>query len=65
MMGPKHTYEQLLEKIVRAKVKLESSKRRHEERCMVELDPEYYGECTCGTSDHNSMISDALDELKL
>lgn len=55
----------LIEKIVRAKIKLEAAQRRHSERCMVELDPEYYGPCTCGASETNSALNDVLKELEL
>jgi hypothetical protein len=55
----------LIEKIVRAKVKLEGSKRRHSERCMVDMDPDYMGPCTCGASETNSAIDSALEELEL
>lgn len=62
---PKYTYEQLIEKMVRAKVKLEGSRRGHSDRCPVDYDPEGYSPCNCGASSHNSRVSDALDELKL
>lgn len=55
----------LIEKIVRAKVKLEGAKRGHSERCMVDMDPDYMGPCTCGASTSNSAIDAALDELNL
>lgn len=65
MAGKTYTYEQLLEKVVRAKVKLEGARRSHSDRCMVEVDPEYRGPCTCGASGSNAVISAALRELKL
>ena len=55
----------LLEKIVRAKVKLESARRRHSDGCPVEYDPDYYGPCTCGASKTNAAIDAALHELEL
>lgn len=62
---PKYTYEQLIEKLVKAKVTLEGSKRDHSSNCPVELDPEYMGPCKCGASSHNIKIYEALDALKL
>jgi hypothetical protein len=55
----------LMEKIIRAKVKLESMKKDHSNRCIVELDPEGYAPCSCGATSSNSNISSILDELKL
>jgi coenzyme F420-reducing hydrogenase gamma subunit len=55
----------LVEKIVRAKVKLEAARRRHSDRCPVDMDPEYMGPCTCGASSSNSAIDSALKELEL
>ena len=55
----------LIEKIVRAKVRLESAKRRHSERCMVDMDPDYMGPCTCGAESSNAAIDAALKELEL
>lgn len=71
-MGPKYTYEQLVEKIARARMMLEMKRPKHQshsDRCMVELDPEYYGPCTCGATSSNSqldgMFDDVIDELRL
>jgi hypothetical protein len=64
-MQPKYTYEQLIEKLVRAKVKLEGTRRSHTDRCAVELDPEGFAPCSCGVSAHNSALEAALKELKL
>lgn len=62
---PKYTYEQLIEKIVRAKVSLEGSRRGHSDTCPVDYDSDYMGPCTCGASGHNGKIYNALEELKL
>lgn len=64
-MEKRYTYEQLIEKMVRAKMKLEGSHRSHSDHCPVECDPEGYAPCSCGASSHNSRISDAISELKL
>jgi len=64
-MEKKYTYEQLIEKMVRAKIKLEGSRRGHSDSCPVEADPEGFAPCNCGASNHNGKISDALDELDL
>ena len=64
-MNKSYTYEQLIEKIVRAKMKLEGGSKDHSDRCAVELDPEGYAPCSCGASSHNSSVQAAIDELKL
>lgn len=64
-MNKAYTYEQLIEKMVRAKVKLQGSRRRHSDSCPLESDPEGYSPCRCGASEHNNNVSSALDELKL
>jgi len=64
-MQQKYTYEQLIEKIVRAKIKLESERREHSGSCPVEADPEGYAPCNCGASGHNRKISSAIAELDL
>lgn len=55
----------LIEKIIRAKIHLEKAKKHHGDRCMIELDSDYYGPCTCGASNTNSSINAALFELNL
>lgn len=64
-MKQTYTYEQLVEKIVRAKVKLESSKANHSDCCPVESDPEGFAPCNCGASGINRRVQDAINELKL
>ncbi len=64
-MEKKYTYEQLVEKIVRAKIKLENQRTGHSGNCAVELDPEGYAPCNCGASGHNRNITNALEELEL
>ena len=56
---------ELLEKIIRAKVKLEGMKRQHATTCMVDMDPDYTGPCRCGNTDTNTKINDVLEELKI
>lgn len=67
-MTPKHTYEQLIEKLVRAKVRVEAMKgpdQEHTGRC-VTSDPTGYGPpCDCGADEANSRFDDLLDELSL
>jgi hypothetical protein len=55
----------LIEKISRTKMKLESMLRQHSANCMLELDPDYYGPCTCGANEHNRGIQAAIKELSL
>lgn len=62
---PRFTYEQLIEKVVRAQVKLESSRVSHSDSCPVESDPEGYAPCNCNASAVNCRIDAAIQELKL
>ena len=55
----------LIEKIVRAKVKLEGSRVSHKDSCSVESDPESYAPCNCGASKTNSAIDAVIKELNL
>ena len=55
----------LIEKMVRAKVKLENSKISHKDSCPVECDPEGYAPCNCGASKTNSAIDAATRELSI
>lgn len=63
----KYTYEQLMEKIIRARIHLEKAShggRHHSNFCPME-DPESYAPCNCGAADVNRPIEDAIRELKL
>lgn len=65
MTEPKYTYEQLFEKLIRAKVALEGRRGgSHRTSCPIE-DPESYAPCNCGVSEANRPIEDALRALKL
>ena len=65
MSTPKYTYEQLLEKIVRAKIMLEAIPRaRHTNFCPIEDDTSY-APCNCGASDRHRPIEDAIRALAL
>jgi len=55
----------LLEKIIRAKVKLEEGKASHTEGCPVEDPTGYGGQCKCGADKANAAITAALHELEL
>lgn len=55
----------LIEKIVRAKVKLENVKVDHKDSCPVECDPEGYAPCSCGASATNSAVGSAIRELNI
>jgi hypothetical protein len=59
---PTYTYEQLIEKVVRAKVALEGTLQEHPLHCPVAQGD---GPCTCGADAHNARIQRALKELKL
>jgi hypothetical protein len=60
-----YTNLQLIEKIVRAKVALESAQQKHLDRCASEVDPDYTGPCTCGADKVNTLLNAVLHELKL
>lgn len=65
-MKNNYTYEQLVEKIVRARVMIESKKGRrvgHTMNCMLDMDPDYYGPCTCGVSKANEAAAAAFDDV--
>ena len=64
-MGPKYTYEQLIEKIIRAKIKLQSNLQAHTDRCIIGLDPEGYDPCDCGATAYNKVFEDVINELEL
>jgi hypothetical protein len=65
MSDAKYTYEQLVEKIIRARIHLEKVRSApHATTCPVE-DPESYAPCNCGTSDRNRPVEEALSVLKL
>lgn len=55
----------LVEKITRAKVKLERARRAHSSNCIVEMDPEGLAPCNCGAGSANFAIDAALRELEL
>ncbi len=55
---------QLLEKILRAKIHLESLKRDHDDACPSE-DPHFAGDCMCGATARNIMINRVLEDLKI
>lgn len=55
----------LMEKIIRAKVRLESMVTGHSDNCMIELDQDYTGPCTCGAGVRDSQIKAAIKELTL
>jgi len=65
MSHAKYTYEQLLEKTLRARVRLETAQRAPHSLGRPVEDPESYASCTCGASDKNAPIEAALQELKL
>ncbi len=55
---------QLVEKIVRAKVKVEGLKKVHTATCAAE-EPEGRAPCNCGASAHNATIDSILEDLAL
>ena len=65
-MEKSFTYEQLIEKIVRAKIALGRVRYApHKGSCPVEWDPEGYAPCNCGAGSVGEAVSDALAALEL
>ena len=54
---------QLIEKIARAKMRLEGMTKGHSSNCPVDMDPDYMGPCTCGASEVNAGLKAAIKEL--
>lgn len=65
MAEPKYTYEQLLEKIVRAKIHLEGRSVPHKMSCPAEDLTGHPARCTCGADEANAPVERALAALKL
>ena len=65
-MNKNYTYEQLIEKIVRAKVQLEKGgSQGHAAWCHAEDLTGHPAPCNCGADSHNSNVNKALEELDL
>ncbi len=62
---PDYTNMQLIEKIIVARTTLERAKLRHGDRCMLEMDPDYYGPCTCGRGEIIAAVESVIRGLKL
>ncbi len=54
----------LIQKIMRATIVLESGKKEHYETCSA-VDPHMAGKCTCGASEHNTLLDKVILELAL
>jgi len=62
----KYTYEQLIEKIVRAKIALQQSGYKpHASWCHAEDLTEHPAPCNCGAESHNSSVRQAIQDLDL
>lgn len=65
-MTSKYTYEQLLEKLIRAKINIEQIPRKQcSMSCPAEDMTGHPAACTCGAEKYNRGIDSALDQLKL
>jgi hypothetical protein len=65
-MEKNYTYEQLIEKIVRAKMELEKSGRKpHANWCHAEDLTGHPAPCNCGAEAHNSNLNSAIRHLEL
>lgn len=49
----------LIQKMTRASVLIEGLKKEHSDQC-PHVDPLMYGPCSCGASEHNRLIDQAL-----
>lgn len=65
MTQEKFGRDQLVQKIVRAQVKLESMLLKHKDSCAIETDPIGFASCSCGANNHNSKVRTVLAELSL
>ena len=65
MTRQKYSYEELIEKMVRAKISLEKVYQSHTLTCHADADPEGITPCNCGASKNNSDIAEAMESLKL
>jgi len=54
----------LVEKMARAKMRLEGHRRQHTDHCPME-DPSSLAPCNCGASNTNDAIDKAIKELSL
>lgn len=54
---------ELAKRIGKAEAALDSGRRSHSSNCMVGLDLDYYGPCTCGADAHNARIEQAKRAL--
>lgn len=62
----KYTYEQLMEKIIRAKIHLEKAPRtQHSNLCSYEDITGHPAPCTCGAASKNAHVESALEALRL
>lgn len=66
-MKQNYTYEQLLEKMIRAKISLEKAGRgqEHASWCHAEDLTGHPAPCNCGAESKNSAIRNAIKELEL
>jgi hypothetical protein len=64
-MNPKYTYEQLLEKLVLAKQKIQQIPGAPHTVSCTSDDPYTGGDCDCGAEKTNKPIRDALELLKI
>lgn len=64
MSKPSSFELELIQKIVRATIKLESSKTKHHDQCPIE-DVTMAGPCTCGANEYNRKIDEVLSELMI
>lgn len=56
--------EDLLEKIIEARLIAKSLRRAHDDRCRVETDPEGYAPCSCGAAESNRGLDRMIEALR-
>lgn len=56
--------EELLEKIIEARLIAKTLRMPHDSNCRVETDPEGYAPCSCGASASNGRLDRIMEALK-
>jgi len=63
-MKPSEFELELIEKIIRARIRLEGLRKDHSENCPAS-DPLQAGSCRCGADTHNSKVNAVLKGLDI
>ena len=64
-MKDDYTKIELISKIVESRLKATEALKEVRCTCMVDMDPDYYGPCTCKNKDARQALEKILEALKL